>query len=56
MILVPRFRIDAVTVLNPKLQEIGVLDKETAGGLLSLKKRILHPFRTQYLSWLAKKP
>jgi hypothetical protein len=39
-ILVPRFRTDAVTALNPKLQEIGVLDKETAGVLLSLKKSV----------------
>jgi hypothetical protein len=38
--LKPRFRDNAVTILNPAGQEIGVLDKKTASGIVSLKNTV----------------
>jgi hypothetical protein len=38
--LSPRFRDNGITVLNPAIQEIGVLDKKTASGMVSLKNTV----------------
>src|SRR5690348_10328966 len=36
----PRFRENGITILNPALQEIGVLDNTTASGMVSLKRTV----------------
>jgi len=38
--LKPRFRDNGITILNLALQEIGVLDKKTASGMVSLKSTV----------------
>jgi len=38
--LKPRFRDNGITILNPARQEIGVLDKKTASGMVSLKNTV----------------
>jgi hypothetical protein len=36
----PRFRDNGITALNPAIQEVGVLDKKTASGMVSLKNTV----------------
>ncbi|PMD59403.1 uncharacterized protein K444DRAFT_411279 [Hyaloscypha bicolor E] len=38
--LKPRFRDNGITILDPAMQEIGVLDKKTASGMVSLKNTV----------------
>jgi len=38
--LTPRFRDNGISIIDPKIQEIGVLDNETANGLVSLKQNV----------------
>ncbi|KAH8587441.1 SNF2 family N-terminal domain-containing protein [Bisporella sp. PMI_857] len=38
--LKPRFRDKGMTILNPTMQEIGVLDNKTASGMVSLKQTV----------------
>ncbi|KAH6692846.1 P-loop containing nucleoside triphosphate hydrolase protein [Leptodontidium sp. MPI-SDFR-AT-0119] len=40
LILKPRFRANGITILNSAIQEIGVLDNNTASGMIVLKKAI----------------